>query len=64
MGALYAMRGVGVVVFVNGGLSFIGITLFALGIVFAAPVVLGFAVLLGIADTWLDLRARVGSQAT
>jgi len=63
MGALYAMRGVGVVVFVNGGLSFIGITLFALGILFAAPVVLGFSVLLGIADTWLDLRTRVGSQA-
>jgi predicted membrane protein DUF2232 len=63
MGSLYALRGVGVVVFVNGGLSFIGITMFVLGIMFAAPVVLGFSVLLGIADTWLDLRARAESQA-
>jgi hypothetical protein len=63
MGSLYALRGFGVVVFVNGGLSFIGITLFVLGILLAAPVVLGFSVLLGIADTWLDLRARASSQA-
>lgn len=63
MGSLYALRGIGVVVFVNGGLTFIGITMFALGILFAAPVVIGFTVLLGIADTWLDLRARAGAQA-
>lgn len=63
MGSLYALRGIGVVVFVNGGLTFFGITMFALGILFAAPVVIGFTVLLGIADTWLDLRARAGAQA-
>lgn len=64
MGALYAMRGIGVVVFVSGGLSLLGYTMFALGILFAAPVVIGFAVLFGIADTWLDLRGRVDPVAT
>lgn len=64
MGALYALRGTGVIVHVNGGLSFIGISLFAIGVLFAAPVVIGFAVILGMADTWLDLRARVDSLAT
>lgn len=60
MGALYALRGIGVVVFVNGGLSLLGYALFTVGFLFAAPVVIGFTVLFGIADTWLDLRARVG----
>lgn len=64
MGALYALRGAGVFVHVNGGLSFIGMTLFAIGVLFAAPVVIGFAVILGMADTWLDLRARADSLAT
>ncbi|MDX1646335.1 MAG: hypothetical protein R3304_04240 [Longimicrobiales bacterium] len=64
MGALYALRGMGVVVSVSGGLSLFGYGLLALGILFAAPVVIGFAALFGIADTWLDLRARVGSAAT
>lgn len=64
MGALYAMRGIGVVVFVSGGLSLFGYTMFVLGLLFAAPVVIGFTVLFGIADTWLDLRERVGSVAT
>ncbi|MDX1492795.1 MAG: hypothetical protein R3253_01885 [Longimicrobiales bacterium] len=63
MGALYALRGVGVVVFVSGGLSLMGYALFTIGFLFAAPVVIGFTVLFGIADTWLDLRARVGSVA-
>lgn len=61
MGALYALRGIGVVVFVSGGLSFLGYALFTVGFLFAAPVVIGFMVLFGIADTWLDLRARVES---
>ncbi len=61
MGALYALRGIGVIVFVNGGLSVMGYALFTVGFLLAAPVVIGFTVLFGIADTWLDLRARVGS---
>ncbi|NNL30303.1 MAG: DUF2232 domain-containing protein [Gemmatimonadetes bacterium] len=61
MGALYALRGLAVVVVVSGGLSLVGYALFTVGFLFAAPVVIGFMVLFGIADTWLDLRARVGS---
>jgi hypothetical protein len=63
MGALYALRGVGVVLFVSGGLSLFSYSMFALGFLFAAPVVVGFAVLIGMADTWLDLRARAGELA-
>lgn len=63
MGALYALRGIGVIVFVSGGLSLFGYAMFTMGFLFAAPVVIGFMVLFGIADTWLDLRSRVGSVA-
>jgi len=63
MGALYALRGAGVVLFVSGGLSLFSYAMFALGLLFAPPVVLGFAVIIGMADTWLDLRTRVGKLA-
>jgi hypothetical protein len=63
MGTLYAVRGLAVMVAVSGGLSFIGYSMFTLGILVAAPFVLGFMAVLGIADTWLDLRARAGSLA-
>ena len=33
--------------------------LLALGLMFAAPVVVGVEIMIGIGDTWLDLRARV-----
>lgn len=64
MGALYALRGMGVVLFVSDGLSLFGYAMLTLGLLVAPPVVIGFAVLFGIADTWLDLRERVGSVAT
>ena len=60
MGALYAVRGAGVAVFVSRGLSLIGYGVVALGLLLFSPVVVGTAMLIGIADTWLDLRARVG----
>lgn len=63
MTALYAARGAGVVVFVNGGLSLLGVLMFILGVFFAAPIIVGFAALLGVADTWLDLRARAEAIA-
>jgi hypothetical protein len=63
MGALYALRGAGVVLFVSGGLSLISYTMFGLGLLLAPGVVLGFAVIIGMADTWLDLRTRVGELA-
>lgn len=63
MSALYALRGAGVVIFVSGGVSLLGYLMLVLGFLFAAPAVIGFAVLVGIGDTWLDLRARVGARA-
>jgi Predicted membrane protein (DUF2232) len=63
MSVLYALRGAAVFVFMSGGLSLFGYMTFAIGFVLAAPVVLAIAVLIGIGDTWLDLRARVGEKA-
>ena len=59
MGGLYAMRGAAVFIFMSGGLSLFGFMMFSLGVVLAAPVVLGIAVLVGVVDTWLDVRSRV-----
>ena len=63
MGALYAVRGLAVGYAVGGGLSLFGFFILALGLLVAAPAVLGFAVLIGVADTWLDLRQRVPSPS-
>jgi len=63
MGALYALRGAGVVMFVSGGLSALGYALVVAGLFLAAPVVLGLAIVIGIGDTWLDLRARAPESA-
>jgi hypothetical protein len=62
MGVLYALRGAAVFVFISGGLSLFGYVTFLIGFVLAAPVVLAVAVLIGIGDTWLDLRARASEN--
>lgn len=64
MSALYAARGFGVIAFVSGGMSLFGYVMFALGLLFAAPVVIALSVLLGVADSWLDLRDRAGPAVT
>lgn len=63
MVALYALRGVGVVLGLRGGLSPLGWFLVGLGLVFAAPALLTGAFLVGLGDTWLDLRARANGPA-
>lgn len=63
MAALYALRGAGVVVFVSGGISLVGYVALVFGLLAAPPVVVGVAVLIGIGDTWLDLRGRAGAAA-
>lgn len=63
MAGLYAFRGGAVVAFVSGGVSVLGSVLITIGFLLAAPFLLGFALFLGIADTWLDLRARVAQTA-
>jgi len=64
MGALYALRGVGVVLFLTGGLSLFGGTLLLLGFVFVAPVLIVGAFVIGLGDTWLNLRARRGASSS
>ena len=58
MGALYALRGAAVVLFVNGGISALGVVTLALGMMFLAPVILAGALVIGLGDTWLDIRTR------
>jgi hypothetical protein len=64
MGALYALRGAAVFMFVSGGLSLFGYLTFIVGLVLAAPVLVGVAVLIGIGDTWLDIRSRASEAST
>jgi hypothetical protein len=61
MGALYALRGVAVILFMTGGLSLIGVLLFAVGFLLVAPLLVTGAFVIGLGDTWLDLRGRVSS---
>jgi hypothetical protein len=63
MGALYALRGAAVFMFISGGLSLFGYMAVIVGLVLAAPVLFGAAMLIGIGDTWLDIRARTREQA-
>ena len=64
MGALYALRGVGVVLFLTGGPSFFGGILLLLGFFFVAPLLLAGAFVIGLGDTWLNLRVRRGAAAS
>jgi hypothetical protein len=63
MGALYALRGSAVFMYISGGLSLFGYVLLAISLVLAAPVVVGVALVVGIGDTWLDVRARLRETA-
>lgn len=61
MGALYALRGAAVVLFLTGGISFVGGVLLLVGFLFVSPFVILGAVFFGLGDTWFDLRARRAS---
>lgn len=63
MGALYALRGAAVVLFVNGGISALGVVLVTLGMLFLAPALLVGALVIGLGDTWLDIRTRAARSA-
>ena len=58
IGALCAVRGAAVIVFITGGFSVLGYAMTFLGLVIVPPIVLGGAVLIGIADIYLDFRKR------
>ena len=63
MGTLYAVRGAAVVTFMSGGLTLTGMALLLIGLLFVAPVVLGASLIIGLGDTWLDLRGRTGEES-
>jgi len=56
MGALYMLRGLAVILVLLGGLSFGGGLLLALALVLAGPLVAVGTMLVGVGDSWLDLR--------
>ena len=58
IGALCAVRGAAVIVFITGGFSVLGYAMTIFGLVIVPPIVLGGAILIGIADIYLDLRKR------
>jgi hypothetical protein len=62
MAALYMLRGAAVFMFVSGGLSLFGYATVLVGLIVAAPILMGISVLIGVGDTWLDLRSRVGER--
>ncbi|MEX0979508.1 MAG: DUF2232 domain-containing protein [Gemmatimonadota bacterium] len=62
MAMLYALRGTAVAFSLSGGFSFLGYLLLGTALLFAAPVVFAGALVIGLGDTWLDVRAR--KQAT
>lgn len=63
MGALYAVRGAAVIMFLSGGLSLAGYALLAFGLIFLPPLVLTGAMVIGIGDTWLDVRGRARARS-
>jgi len=58
MGGLYVLRGAGVVLFITGGVSFLGALLLVAGFILLAPFVVSGAMFIGLGDTWFDLRKR------
>jgi hypothetical protein len=59
MGALYALRGGAVLLALGGGAPGpVGILFGALLLLFMTPFVMATTFLVGVSDTWLDLRAR------
>jgi hypothetical protein len=58
MGALFVLRGAAVLLFLSGGIGIPGALLLAIGFVLAAPVLLAGAMVVGVGDSWVDLRAR------
>jgi hypothetical protein len=64
MGALYALRGAAVVVFISGGVSLIGYVVTGVGLLLVPAMLLGGALVIGVGDTWLDVRGRVAEITT
>jgi hypothetical protein len=64
MGALYALRGLAVLLaLAGGGLGLGWVLLGVLALLSISPLVVAVTVLVGLTDTWLDLRARLSAPA-
>jgi hypothetical protein len=65
MGGLYLVRGIAILLWVGAAAATSGwtIALLTLAAVFLYPVVIGTALVLGLTDTWLDLRDRMERAA-
>ena len=58
MGGLYALRGAAVLLFINGAVTGFGILFLVVGMLFLSPVLIMGALVVGVGDTWLDLRSK------
>jgi hypothetical protein len=58
MGALYALRGAAILLVVFGLQGAAGAFITGVVLLFLYPIVLTTAILVGLSDTWFDLRAR------
>lgn len=66
MGALYVLRGAGVLLFLSGGMGVAMGLLLAVGLLLATPVLAIAAIgamLIGVGDSWFDLRRRIQNSA-
>lgn len=61
VGSLYALRGAAVVAFVLGGMSVLNVLLVALAMLVLPAFILSFALVIGLSDTWLDLRGKAAA---
>jgi hypothetical protein len=62
MSAMYALRGAAVVLSVSGGLSLFGGVMLLVSILFITPVIFALALVIGLGDTWVDIRERLRRQ--
>lgn len=63
MGGLYVLRGAAVLLFLNGGVTVLGFVWLALGMVFMWWVLIPGALVVGVGDTWLDIRSKAKANA-
>ena len=63
MGGLYAMRGAAVLLFLNGGLTAFGFLFLAVGMLLLWKFLVMGALVIGVGDTWFDLRSKAKAIA-
>jgi hypothetical protein len=64
MAVLYALRGAAVLLVIGGASGPLGMVIGALMVLFLTPFVMATTFLVGLSDTWLDIRARRQASST